>query len=84
MAKKKTLFDKIEEKGFEMAGDYIKEKVTKKIVRIGEMSVAFLLAAIFLAIGIVELTAHFLPVLQGGWNYLIFGVVFLLIALILK
>jgi hypothetical protein len=84
MAKKKTLFDRLEEKGFGMAEDYVKEKVTKKIIRIGEMSVSFLLAAIFLAIGIVELSAHFLPILQGGWNYLVFGLVFLLIALILK
>jgi uncharacterized membrane protein HdeD (DUF308 family) len=82
--KKKTLFDRVEEKGVEMARDYVKEKVTKKIIRIGEMSIAFLLAAIFLTIGIVELTAHFLPFLQGGWNYLIFGIFFLIIALILK
>lgn len=84
MAKKKSFFDRIEEKGLEMAGDYVKEKVTKKLIRISEMSFAFLMAGILLTIGIVELVATYLPVLQGGWNYLLFGVVFLFVGLILK
>ncbi|MEC8339292.1 MAG: hypothetical protein VXZ40_01595 [Nanoarchaeota archaeon] len=84
MAKKKTFFDRVEEKGLEMAGDYVKDRVTKKIIRISEMSFAFLMAGILLTIGIVELVATFFPILQGGWNYALFGVFFLIVGLILK
>ncbi len=84
MARKKGLFGLFEEEICDMAGEYVKEKVTKKVVRFTEMSLAFVLAVVFISIAIVELTATFFPILDGGWNYLIYGMIFLIIGLILK
>ena len=81
---KRSFFEKFEAEAYNMAGEYIKDKVKNKVIRVSEMSIAFLLSAIFLSIAIVELTAKFFPVLDGGWNYLIYGMIFLIIGLFLK
>jgi hypothetical protein len=86
--KKESLFEKVEAEVLEgaksYAKSYVKEKVTSKLVRVGEISVSFLLGFILLIIGIVQIVGHYFPVLDNGFNYLIFGVLFLLIGMMLK
>lgn len=84
MDKKKSFTETIEAEILHHAQDYVKEKVTKKIIRVGEVSVSFLLGFILLIIGIVEIVGKTFPVLEGGFNYLIFGILFLLVGFMLK
>ncbi len=81
---KKSIFERLEEEVIQEVGDCVKNKVKKKLFRIGEMSVAFLVGFLLIIVGVVELTAFYLPVLDNGLSYLLFGGMFLLIGLILK
>ncbi len=84
MTKKKSFFEKLEAEIINDAGAYVKDKVTRKVIRVGEVSIAFLFAFILIIIGIAQLLEGFFPILENGLNYIVLGFLFFLIALILK
>lgn len=85
MAKEKSsFFEKLEAEVVKEAGDYVKQKVKKKAIRIGEVSLSFLFAFVLIIIGLAQMLASFVPFLENGLNYLLLGVLFLLIGMMLK
>lgn len=82
--KKKSFADTIEAEIFHEAAGYVKDKVKRKILKIGEVSISFLTAFLLIIVGMVELIGTHFPILQGGYNYLLFGVFFLVAGMILK
>lgn len=84
MKEKKSVFERLEAEVISETEDYIKEKVTKKVIKIGEVSVAFLVGFILVIVGIINLIGHFYPNLSYGYNYLLVGGLFLLIGVLLK
>lgn len=82
--KESSVFERLEAEVVSEASDFVKEKVTKKIIKVGEVSVSFLLAFVLIIVGVAELIGSFVPVLAGGFNYLLMGVLFLVIGGILK
>lgn len=88
MAKKKKnsegFFESVEAEILREAGEHIKEKIKKKAIRIGEMSLAFLFAFVLIIIGVAQFLGTLVPYLDNGLNYLLLGVLFLIIGLILK
>lgn len=82
--KKSTLNKLVEEVESEIVSeveDFAIKKVKKKLIKIGEVSVFFLLAAILIVVGIAQIIAFYFPVLDGGFSFLLMGVIFLLLAL---
>lgn len=85
MAKKQqSTFERIEAEVFREAGNYVKDKVRKKVYRIGEMSLAFLFAFVLIIIGLAQFIGSLVPYLDNGLNYMLLGALFLIIGLILK
>ena len=82
--KKKSFFEGVRDELLENAQDYMETKVKRKLIRVGEMSFAFLFAGVLLVIGIAELLASFVPYFDTGLNYLVLGILFLFIGLLLK
>ena len=85
MAKKQSsTFEKIEAEVLREAGNYVKDKVKRKVMRIGEMSLAFLFAFVLIIIGLAQFIGSLVPYLDNGLNYMLLGVLFLLIGLLLR
>ena len=84
MTKKKSFIETIEGEAIHEAEDYFKNKIRKRAIKISEMSASFLLGFILLIIGVAEFMSAQFPILEGGFNYLILGIIFILIGLILR
>ncbi len=84
MAQKKSFFEKVEAQVIGKTEDYIKEKVQKKLYRIGEFSILIVLGFFLISFGIAQLIAYFFPILSNGWSFLIIGVILLLIAMLMN
>jgi hypothetical protein len=85
MAKKKSaILEKIETEVVKGAEDFVKGKIKKKIYRLGEISMLIVIGFILISFGVAILLANFYPVLSGGYNFLVLGVIFLLISFLLK
>ncbi len=82
--KKKSFFETVETEVLHEAQDYVRDKVAKRALKIGEMSAAFLLGFILLIVGVAEFLEFVFPILEGGFNYLILGVLFILVGVILR
>jgi len=84
MVEKKGFFQKIEDGVVNAAEDYVKEKVQKKIYRIGEFSILVVLGFFLIAFGISLLISYYFPVLKNGFSFVIMGLFLLLIAYFMK
>ncbi|MCH8519955.1 MAG: hypothetical protein LAT82_04345 [Nanoarchaeota archaeon] len=67
-----------------MIEEYIRKNVTQKLVRIGEMSLAFILGVVLLLVGISQYLASQLSFLENGLNYIVMGTILLIIAYFLS
>lgn len=85
MAKKeKSFFQSLEAEVIKDAGDFVREKVKKKAIVIGEISILIILGFIMISFGLATFIANYFPILDNGLNYLILGVFFLIISFTLK
>jgi len=84
MPKKKSFFEKVEAEVIDETGGYIRNKIKSKIIKYSEVSIFALLSFLLISIGISELLAVYFPVLVGGWNYILLGIVFLLAAVLIR
>lgn len=82
--KKKSFFETVETEVLHEAQDYVRDKIAKRALKIGEMSSAFLLGFILLIIGVAEFLESAFPILDGGFNYLLLGVLFILVGMLLR
>jgi uncharacterized membrane protein YkvI len=81
---KKGVFETIEAQVVKEAGNFVRDKVKQKVLRIGEISILIILGFILISFGIANILASFYPILGAGYNYLLLGIVFLIISFILK
>ena len=81
---KKGVFETIEAQVVKEAGNFVRDKVKKKVLRIGEISILIILGFILISFGIANILASFYPMLAQGYNYLLLGIVFLIISFILR
>ena len=67
-----------------MVKEFVEEKITKQLVRIGEISFALMLGTILVIIGITQYLASLLSFLENGLNYILMGCILLIIAYVLN
>lgn len=84
MAQKKSFFQSVEAEVINSARDFVKEKVEKKLYRIGEFSILIVLGFFLVSFGIAQLVAYLFPVLANGWSFIIFGSLLLVIAMLMR
>lgn len=85
MAKEKnSFFQAVEGEIVNAAEDYVKSKVKNKLMRIGEFSILVFLALIMISIGIAYLVGHYVPVLNNGLNFVLLGMIFLIIGFFVR
>lgn len=88
MTKKKNFFDKLLDFGTlkveEVVKNYIQEKVTNKLIKVGEVSLAFLVGLLCVIVGITQFIAYQLSFLENGLNYIVMGSVLLFVAYFLS
>lgn len=75
-----TLVDTGKEKLNYVIEDYIRKNITQKLMRAGEMSLALILGSILVLVGLAQFIASQITFLQNGLNYIIMGVILLLVA----
>lgn len=80
----KSFFEKVEGEILQGAQNYVREKVTKKIIKIGEFSVMIFMAFILISFGVAYLIGHYFPMLDNGFNFILLGVIFLIVGFIIK
>jgi hypothetical protein len=81
---KESFFEKIEDGVVETAKDFVNGKVKKRVYRFGEFSLFLILSIVMISFGISFLIGKFVPILDGGFNFIIVGTLFLIISLYLK
>jgi len=82
--KNPSFFESIEGEVVREAGEYVKDKVKTKLLRIGEISILAILAFILISFGIATILENTFPILSGGFSFILLGVIFLLISFSLK
>ena len=83
-AKKKSVFEKFEAEVVRDAGNYVKEQVRRKVVKIGELSILVILGFFLVSFGVASLLGQYYPILGNGFNFLIIGFLFLVISFFMK
>ncbi|MFP4401953.1 MAG: hypothetical protein ACLFPL_01875 [Candidatus Nanoarchaeia archaeon] len=63
---------------------YIEEEITPRVVRFSEVSILFIVGFVLLLVGVAQFLASLISFLENGLNYIILGVVLLLIAYFLS
>jgi len=74
---KKGFFEKVEAEVVSATKSYVEEKVKKKAIKIGEVSVLVVLAMFLISFGLAQLLGFCFPIISNGLNFLILGVVYL-------
>lgn len=81
---KKGIFETIEAEVVKEAGEFVKEKIKKKILRISEISILIILAFFLISFGLAEFIAYQYPIIPQGISFIGLGIVFLAISYTLK
>lgn len=85
MAKEKSgIFEKIEAEVINGAQDYVKGKIKKKIYRISEVSMLIVVGFILVSFGVALMMGSMYPVLANGYNFMILGILFLVVSFVLR
>lgn len=85
MAKRKeSPFERVEAEVLHGAQQYLKDSVWKRVVKYGEFSILAFLGFILISIGLAELLAYAFPILEGGFGYVILGLIYFLIGWLIK
>ncbi len=84
MAKKSGIFESLEAEVIHGAEEYVKDKVKRKAMKIGEISMFILLGFFLISIGLAYLIGYYFSFLNNGLNFLILGVVFVIVSYILS
>ena len=82
--KKSSVFEKVEAEVMEAAEDYVKKKVVRRAVKLGEFSVLALLALILISVGIAQLIGFYYPQFDNGLNYLFLGFLMMIAGFIIR
>lgn len=83
MVKKKSFMDTVEAEVVDAAKNYVGEKIKKKVIKIGEFSILAFLAMMLISFGLAQLIGAYFPMLSNGLNYIILGVVYFLVGLMI-
>lgn len=81
---KKNKSSSIEAELVSGVGNYVKNTVTRKILKWTEISVLVLLALIMISIGIAFFIGSYFPNLNNGLNFVLLGMVFLIASILIK
>jgi hypothetical protein len=84
MVEKKSFFEKVEAEVVSAGKSYVEKKVKKNLIKFGEISALVVLAMFLIAFGIGDLIGFYFPILANGLNYVILGVTFLLVGMLLS
>ena len=82
--RKESPFERVEAEVMQGAQDYLKGSVWKRIKKYGEFSLLAFIGFILISMGLAEVLATFFPTLQGGFSYLVLGVLYLVIGFLIK
>ena len=81
---KKGVFETLEAQVVKEAGNFVRDKVKQKVLRIGEVSLLIIIGFILISFGVAQILASFYPMLSQGYSYLLLGIVFLIISFTMK
>lgn len=79
MSKKEGVFEKLEAEVVREAGEYMKDKVKRKVLKVSEISLLVIIGFILISFGLATIIGSYFPLLDNGLNFLILGVALLLI-----
>jgi len=83
----KTFLEKVEDEIVHEAEGYLNYKtevVKKKILSISEVSVLVILGFFLISFGLAALLAKYVSILDGGFSYVLLGVLFIVISFMIK
>ena len=80
----KDFFEKVEAQVIKGAKGYVKEKVKSTVVKWGEFSVLVLLSLIMISMGVAYLIGFYYPMLNNGLNFVLLGMIFLFMSLLVR
>ncbi len=81
---KKGIFERVEAEVVSAAKSYASEKIKKNLIKFGEISALVVLAMFLISFGIADLIAFYVPALANGLSYVILGVLFLLVGMLMN
>lgn len=81
---KRGIFERVEAEVVDAAKAYAGEKIKKNLIKFGEISALVVLAMFLISFGIADLLGFYFPELANGLNYVILGVLFLLVGMLLN
>lgn len=82
--KKHSFFETVEGEVVKEAGHYFRDRVKAKVLKWTEFSVLALLALIMISFGIANLIGSYVPELSNGLNFVLLGMVFLIMSLLVR
>ena len=82
--KEESFIEKIEDQVLDGAKNFIDGTIKKKVYRFGEFGLFLVLSLIMFSFGAAFLLGKFVEVLDGGFNFIIVGGLFLIISLYFK
>lgn len=82
--KKQSVFEKVEAEVVGAAGNYIKEKVTRKLLKIGEFSILVFLAFVMISFGVATFIGSYYPQLNNGLNFILLGMFYLIVGFMIR
>ena len=82
--KEKSFFEKVEGKIVSVTENYLKDKVKKKLFRLGEVSLFIFLSVVLISLGLAFLIGKYFPILDEGFNFIVLGAIFLIIGYLLN
>lgn len=84
MGKDRGFFETLEAEVVNEAKDYVKKKVTNKLIKIGEVSVLVFMGFVMISFGLGMLLGHYVEILSNGLSYIVLGVLFLIITIFFR
>ncbi len=82
--RKSSVFGDIEAEVVGAAGSYFKEKVQRKLLKIGEFSVLMFLAFLLISFGIANLIGSYYPAFDNGLNFVFLGMIYLIAGFLIR
>lgn len=81
---KKGFFERVESEVTNAVKTYAAEKIKKNLIKFGEISALVVVAIFLISFGVADLAAYYFPILANGLSYVLLGVLFLIIGMLIS
>jgi len=81
--KKKSFMDSVEAEVVGAAKSYVNEKIKRKVIKIGEVSVLVFMAFLLMSFGLANLIGVYFPGIENGLNFIILGALYFFVGMLI-